>query len=597
MCGVIASTSPAFCDGEPWAHGMTVIECRGPDSEGDVCLSSIRFGHRRLEIIGLGLPGRQPVVDEMGDCLVYNGEIYNYRELAAEIGVQADSDTHLLYELLRRGDLGRLRRLRGMYAFVFWSSERSELLTARDPFGIKPLYLLRHADGEVSFASVASALAGSPDRGELDDSAIAGFLAGGMFPVGVSPFSRILKMKPGVLLRWMKQVDGWQATPLSLSSDAWPQMDVESALVDSLDAHLVSDVPVGVLLSGGLDSCLLTALAVARNPRLRTFSLTTPASPAINEGSLAQSNAAKLGTHHLEVPVGPSDLAAQIMPIVRTSGEPFSDPAYLALSCLCAVAAEHVKVVLAGEGADELFAGYRRYQVQRLRDSLVLGRGAGMIARLSGAARAYRTSAPTQRVRTLASWERGRGVEANYYLIYGEWDALGTTIPSATTAALNLARENWAAMESTPGVIGRPAYQSFDLTQWMPNVFLEKSDRASMLHGLEIRVPYLDPVLASAAGRYSPRGTQKAPLRELLYRLHPDVKLPRTKMGLSIDTAGVVAQPSVSTRVTRQLYDSKSALRRIGAHETGLLARRARLNPNFALRLATLDAWEEAWSA
>lgn len=595
MCGLLATSSSKFAASSGWSRGLETLTCRGPDSHGAVDVGPLALGHRRLEIIGLGGPGRQPFQDAEGNGLVYNGEIYNYGELAAEIGIGADSDTHVLFELLRRRDLARLRRMRGMYGFVFWRAEDQTIVTARDPFGIKPLYVLRHPDGELSFSSVPAALAFSRDGGGPSPEAIAGFLAGGFFPSGTSPFENIRKIRPGVLHSWRRRDSRWVETGQALGSDQWAQMDTEHALNDSVESHLVADVPVGILLSGGVDSTLLAALVCARTTGLRSYSLTNPEANHLDEARYAKWNAGLLGMRHTEVPATPSSLAAQMHPLISSSGEPFSDPGFLALSLLCDRVSRDLKVVLAGEGADELYAGYRRYDFERhvysLPGKVLLGLG----ARAARGFHRYQAGVPTQVTRTLASWQRGPGLLGHHDLIYGEWDAMGQAVPAGTEAALRRAQDNWAELDTNPLVTGVPPYRAFDLAQWMTNVYLEKSDRASMLHGLEVRVPYLDPVVARSARVHAPRDSEKKPLRQLLMKLQPEVRLPQRKMGLSIDTPAVLRDPLAHGRASRQLRDPDSVLNAIGLRRPDVLARRGKLNHYFALRLAALDMWQEIW--
>ena len=196
--------------------------------------------------------------------LVFNGEIYNYRQLAAELGIEASSDTEVLYEIGRRRawDLW-IHRLRGMYAFVHFDRLTGTLAAGRDPFGIKPLFVRRHPDGEVSFASTVAALLQADTGPELapDERALTGFLAEGLFPSGTSAFQEIQKVPPGSLAIWTRAPQGWHEESRGIEVGKWPDPSLPAALADSVKAHLVADVEVGVLLSGGVDSTLLAALA------------------------------------------------------------------------------------------------------------------------------------------------------------------------------------------------------------------------------------------------------------------------------------------------------------------------------------------------
>ncbi|MCA9241704.1 MAG: asparagine synthase (glutamine-hydrolyzing), partial [Planctomycetales bacterium] len=379
------TTLPDALGSERWERALASIASRGPDATGEWASDGISFGHQRLSIIGLGSEGAQPRVTDPEHVLVFNGEIYNFRELAEELGIAARSDTQVLYEIGRRGEWSRwIRRLRGMFAFVHYHQTAKALTVARDPFGIKPLFYRHHSDGSLSFASTVAALAElSPMTLAPSPVALTGFLANGVFSHGTTAFSEISKIEPGVLKKWQRTERGWVVKRQQIELSGWPSETTSGALRDSVAAHLVADVEVGVLLSGGVDSTLIAALAAEMSPGVRTFCLTNPQSPAIDEAALARHNASLLGTTHVEVPVTPATLADRADALIRSTGEPFSDAAYLPLSALSEVVAEHVKVALAGEGADELFGGYRRYDVERLIDSPGFGSSVRMAGRLA----------------------------------------------------------------------------------------------------------------------------------------------------------------------------------------------------------------------
>ncbi len=595
MCGVMLTTRLDTCGPGGWETGLASIATRGPDAQGQVIVDGMAFGHRRLSIIGLGPAGNQPMALDPNHILVFNGEIYNYRELADDLGLNARSDTEVLYEIGRRRQWASyVHRLRGMYAFVHFDREAGSLTTARDPFGIKPLYVRRHRDGEVSFASTVAALVQAFPNSALtpNSAALTGFLAMGLFPAGGSPFCEIEKLEPGSWMTWTRDPSGWKRRDAAVSGAGWPIKAVPDALADSVEAHLVADVEVAVLLSGGVDSTLLAALASRSMPGLRTFCLTNPESPDIDESAIARHNAALLGTNHSEVPVTPRALADEARKIIASTGEPFSDPAYLPLSVLCEAVSDHVKVALAGEGADELFGGYRRYDVERFLDS----RTAGSALRRLGVALRFDRRFPspvTQRGRVVHSAGLVQSADRHAALMFGAWPQVMAAFPEGDAQHESFLRR-WHALPDDEWSLGQPSNRAYDTREWLPNVFLEKSDRASMLHSLELRTPYLDPVLAAAVRDYEPGDSRKTPLRQELARLLPEVRLPRAKKGLSVDTPRVVHNHFAGV-VRRMLHDDESVLRRIGLHDSSGFADAVAASPALGFRVAMVGLWQEQW--
>ncbi|MDI1290660.1 MAG: asparagine synthase (glutamine-hydrolyzing), partial [bacterium] len=586
MCGLVFTTLSSVATSAQWKRCVDVIECRGPDDIRQVSTDQYTAGHSRLAIIGLGAAGQQPYShDPDADVLLFNGEIYNYREIGSDLGVEAESDTQVLYHLLRRGRTEKLSELRGMFAFVFWKRDPQIVIAARDFFGIKPLYVAEGLDGSLSFASVPAALAPLLARQAADPEAVAGFLATGFFPSATSAFDGIEKCPEGIVTTWKRTGSGWQRTTDALGIDSWPTLPTGEAIDDSVRAHLVSDVPVGVLLSGGIDSTLIAACAAEQIDGLLTFSLTNPDNPSIDEASYARWNATIIGTRHTEVPFESAGSLDIIRELVRSTGEPFGDAAYIPLSVLCERVAGELKVVLAGEGADELFGGYRRYEVERHRYAGLTGPPLRALSRVRKSHAAYLDREPSQPVRAWAQWGETDDYLAHAFLLSSEWSAVAAALPTATPAALARQQRTWSSLPELPQSLSLPSHKAYDLTQWLPNVFLEKSDRASMLNSVEVRVPYLDPVVARASMAVRPDGTTKAALRSALLAKLPDVRLPPRKMGLSVDVATLISSTGLDEYVTFMLHDSGSIIRTMDSATSDLLERRAALNPTLAFRL------------
>ncbi len=598
MCGLVFTTVPNVSTSSPWQRCVDVIECRGPDDIREISTNQYTAGHSRLAIIGLGPAGQQPYsVDPDADVLLFNGEIYNYREVGARLGIQVESDTQVLYQLLRGGRTEMLSELRGMFAFVYWRRDPQIIIAARDFFGIKPLYVAEGSDGSLSFGSVPAALAPLLPRRSASPEAVAGFLATGFFPSSTSAFEGIEKCPEGIVTTWHRTGEGWRRTTDALRIEGWPTLPTAEAVDDSVRAHLVSDVPVGVLLSGGIDSTLIAASAAEQVDGLLSFSLTNPDNPSIDEASYARWNAKIIGTRHTEVPFEPAVSLDIIRDLVRSTGEPFGDAAYIPLSVLCERVAGELKVVLAGEGADELFGGYRRYEVERHRYAGLTGTPLRALSRARRSHDAYLDREPSQRVRAWAQWGERDDYLAHSYLLSSEWSAVAAALPSAAPGALARQQRTWASLGALPQSLNLPDHKAYDLTQWLPNVFLEKSDRASMLNSVEVRVPYLDPVVARASMAVRPEGTTKAALRSALLAKLPEVRLPPRKMGLSVDVAALISTTGLDDYVKFMLHDAGSVLRTMDVATSDLLERRAALNPTLAFRLGVLGVWQDQWLA
>ena len=345
---------------------------RGPDSEGSFVDGGVGLAARRLAIIDLS-GGDQPISNEDGTCtVVQNGEIYNYAELTRELEqaghrFRTHGDTEAIVHAYEEWGLGFAERLRGMFAIAIWDAPRRRLVLARDRFGIKPLYY-RDVGGELSFASELDAL----PKGELDLDAFEAFLALDSIPAPLSIFREIRKLPAGHLLTWENGRVSLERFarpgPLPVRSGADEAELVEECrarLRDSVRAHLVADVPVGVLLSGGVDSGALTAFAAeASSEPVRTFSIGFE-EQSFDELDDARAVAERYGTIHRELVLRPD--AALLLPALADAfDEPFADSSALPTYLVSKLAAEDVKVALSGEGGDELFGGYYTYVADML---------------------------------------------------------------------------------------------------------------------------------------------------------------------------------------------------------------------------------------
>src|SRR5690242_12664418 len=386
---------------------------RGPDSSGEHVDGGIALAARRLSILDLE-HGDQPIANEDGSCVVVqNGEIYNYPELRRELEragheLRTRCDTEAFVHLYEEHGIGFAERLRGMFAAAIWDAPRQRLVLARDRYGIKPLYY-RHVGGELRFASELRAL----PRGEIDLDALEAFLAFNSIPAPYSIFRDVRKLPAGHVLVWE---DGEvtlerYARPgpaaedeLRTGDEAELVEELRARMRDSVRAHLLADVPVGVLLSGGVDSSLLAALAAQEIAEpLHTFTIGF-AERSFDERAEARSVAARYATDHHELLLRPEP--ALLLPTLADAfDEPFADSSALPTYLVSKLAAEHVKVALSGEGGDELFGGYYTYAADLLAERV------GGVARVASP---FVERLPSSSARTSFDYRAKRFVRASH---------------------------------------------------------------------------------------------------------------------------------------------------------------------------------------
>jgi asparagine synthase (glutamine-hydrolysing) len=549
MCGIcgIASRGGAVDPGRLEAMSATLVH-RGPDADGSFLDDGVAFAARRLSIIDLE-HGDQPLANEDGSVVVVqNGEIYNHEALHAELEraghrFATRCDTEVLAHAYEEWGERFPERLRGMFALALWDARRRRLLLARDRFGIKPLYWSAE-NGELLFASELRAF----PRGEVDLDALEAFLAFNAVPHPLSIFRGVGKLEPGDLLVWEDgrvRIERF-ARPAPAPADGLRRESAEELaaelrdrLRDSVRAHLVSDVPVGVLLSGGVDSGLLAALAAQETSApVRTFSI------GFEEGSFDETADARLvaeryGTEHHELVVRPD--VAQLLPaLAEAFDEPFADSSALPTYLVSELAAREVKVALSGEGGDELFAGYYTYAADllALRTAPLARLARPLVERLPSSDRRLSFDYKAKRfVRAahLPPLERHHGWKE----IFSADARAELTGRSTSFDPVDLLRGRFAETEGAE-LLAR--LQDVDLGVLMVADQLTKTDRASMAHSLEARVPFCDPAVAELAlalpRRLRVRGlAKKVLLRKAAEPLLPAEIVRGKKRGFSIPAA------------------------------------------------------------
>jgi asparagine synthase (glutamine-hydrolysing) len=546
ICGIVSANGPA--DPERLAGMSAKLVHRGPDSDGTFTDGSAALAARRLAIIDLET-GDQPIANEDGTVhVVQNGELYNYCELRAELEraghrFRTHGDTEVLVHLYEQDGLAFTRRLRGMFAVALWDATLRRLVLARDRFGIKPLYY--RADGTgLEFASELRAL----PRGEIDFDALEAFLAFNSIPAPLTIFRDARKLPPGHMLVWeggelrIERYARPAPAPLDeLRADDEAELieELRARLRDSVRAHLVSDVPVGVLLSGGIDSSALAALAAQETPEpVRTFSIGFE-ERSFDELSDARLVAERYGTRHRELVLRP-DAALLLPALAEAFDEPFGDSSTLPTYLVSRLAAEDVKVALSGEGGDELFGGYYTY----VADLLALR--AGGLARL---ARPLVERLPSSTGRASFDYKAKRFVRGAHLPPLERHHAWKEIFSADARAELTGRRHGFdpvdlyrARFAETEGAELLARLQDVDLGIYLVDDLLVKTDRASMAHSLEARVPYLDAAVTNLAlalpTRHRVRGLRKKVLlRKAVAPLVPERIARGKKRGFSIPAA------------------------------------------------------------
>ena len=539
---------------------LDVLEHRGPDGTGlwrepD---GHAALGHRRLAIIDLSSTGCQPMHDAEGRRVItLNGEIYNYVELRTDLErhgakFRGTSDTEVLLAACARWGIdGALERVVGMFAFALWEDDRRILHLVRDRIGKKPLYYYRKGD-ELWFASEIKALA-KTGRGPLhvDAAAIYHYLSLGYVPGPGTVYEGVKEVPPGHRLEVDTTLDArclqyWRFPARTRRRVPFDEIveNVELRLKSAVTERLRADVPVGVFLSGGIDSGLITAIAAQQAGRpLKTFTVQLD-SPDLDESRLAARVAKRYGTDHCELRMSPR-IEELLVDVARAYDEPFADPSAVPTFAIAREAARAVKVVLNGEGGDELFGGYRRHlaaryfgQIERVAGGVsaaVLRRGGELIPRARGLRTSY-----TFLHRFL------RGLDDDPYIRYLSWSSDGfderekrcllRSVPSKTVPTASYLSARFAELSSLPALDHLVA---LDFRLAMPDCLLVKLDIATMAHGLEARCPFLDHRLVEWAGQlpcsgfFSRVGT-KPVLRALARRYLPSDVVAAPKRGFEI---------------------------------------------------------------
>jgi asparagine synthase (glutamine-hydrolysing) len=581
MCGVVGIASQYSVSNRAWLlAGRDAISHRGPDDSGewwseDGCVG---LAHRRLSIVDLSPAGHQPMHDASGTVsIVFNGEIYNFTELRKELATKghafrSNSDTEAILAAYREWGIDCLSRLNGMFAFGLYDSRRGVIFLARDRAGEKPLFY-HHANGILRFASELKALMADPSLPRrIDTESLDCYLAMGYVPSERCILQGFNKLPPAHALRFdMRTGESeiwryWQLPKLEADAEKGQVDEVslleelEILLEDSVRRQLVADVPVGVLLSGGVDSSLVTAMAVRASSKVKTFTIRFPGHGKLDETEHARLVARHFCTDHVELDAQPT--TADLVPRLASQyDEPMVDSSMIPTFLLSQLVRQYCTVALGGDGGDELFGGYGHYSRM-----LWMKNRLGMIPRplrraVSAAAEQFLPVGMKGR-----NWLQGLGVDLKNGV-----PLIACYFDPATRRRLMSGQSGWRTPAETivegcipqhPDLLQRAT--RMDFANYLAEDILVKVDRASMLNSLEVRAPLLDfRIIEFAFGKVPSRlkatpGSKKVLLKRLTARVLPAEFDRQRKQGFSIPLADWLKSGAFREMFHDVLTDSQS---------------------------------------
>ena len=582
MCGIAGLYAPGGRLSVGAVDSMLAsMAHRGPDDRGVQLLANgqLLFGHLRLAILDLSPLGHQPMTLADGKAwIVYNGEVYNFREIKHELtamgwSFRSDSDTEVILAAYRQWGLSAVERFRGMFAFAIWDVLRNQVHLVRDRLGVKPLYYST-TNGCLAFASESKALnvAGHTSR-TVDPVSVMEFVQFGYISAPRSIFADVHTVRPGTIRTFSfegslksHEHEYWTATDLYDGETAAHLRGelatlgeeeilgrVESCLQRAFEYRMVSDVPVGLFLSGGIDSSLVAALLTRRSGlKLNTFTIGYSDSE-FDESVYARKVAYSLGSNHVELIVSPSQVIDVVTEISEIADEPIGDSSLIPTLLVSKLARKNVKVALSADGADELFGGYARYNYcgdfVRRRARLLRGfywLSGEIIDQLPPELVAHcyaiacgsgkRFVAINDKLRKFVRMSRTRDAFEAYEAAISEWSSTQALALVARPSSKSVGAR--AAFQSVNGVGPCDQFMHYDLTRYLPGDLLVKVDRASMFVSLEAREPFLDHEAARLAAALPLTwkirdGQNKYVLRRLLSKYFPAELFNRPKQGFS----------------------------------------------------------------
>jgi asparagine synthase (glutamine-hydrolysing) len=641
MCGLVGFRSQRRFEGfrRSLLDAAASLKHRGPDDSGFFVdeKNGVGLAHKRLSIIDLSEAGRQPMSSEDGTVhIVYNGEVYNFREVRNQLvkrghRFRTGTDTEVILKAYLEWRMECLRHFVGMFAFALWDQRDESLILARDRLGVKPLYY-HYLSGDFVFGSELKALMSFPEVcTEIDLEALPLFLHYQYVPAPRTIFKNTYKLFPGHYLVWdgnSPRIEQYWSAPHPKEIDYIENVDeyktlseLDLLLKTAVRDRLVSDVPLGALLSGGIDSSLVVALMQMTNSSpVRTFTVGFREAD-YNEAAFAAKVAKHLGTEHTELYVTPQDALKVIPRLPELYDEPFADSSSIPTFLVCQLARSHITVALSGDGGDEQFCGYVRYwttqslisRLGSLPESLkagakwVLGHvPSGWMERVY---RPCRNLLPQKlRVSNFSDkWEKlGKilvkgDVSDIYRMTISLWSkddiyrATGREVPESRYEEVFRNTEGWPLLARL---------MKIDQETYLPDAMLTKVDRASMGVGLEVRVPLLDHRVVEYTSVIPDtlkfrNGTGKYLLKKLLARYLPTGLFERPKMGFGVpidqwfrkELRGLLLDTLSPQRIKMEgLFDDRVVEEKVTEHLSGRANHQYRLWP-----LVVWEMWRERW--
>lgn len=628
MCGIAGIVDLRGLDRAQVAPGLArAIERltpRGPDAQHSWFDQRCALAHTRLAIIDLSPKAEEPM-DAHGAVISYNGEIYNFQSLRRELeadGVQFStrSDTEVLLAAWRKWGAALLDRLVGMFAFAIWDARAGELVLARDRFGKKPI-LYAHDNGRLAFASDLVALDRlRPSSDGIDHDALRFLFTLRYLPDPISIRPGVAKLPPGHLLRLNDDglaLERWydlgkQLLP-TYPNDSEALSDLQARFDEAVTGRLISDVPLGVFLSGGIDSALVAASAARNGGQIRTFTVGFDGAAAYyEERPAARVVADHLGTDHTEVPISADDAIAATEEVFDGLDEPFADSSAVPTFLLSRATKMSVTVALSGDGADEVFGGYRKYRAELfagLYQAIPRFLRAGLIEPLVGALPESKTNALFESLRRLRRFVAHAGSspiarQAGLNRLLGPADLAALIVPSSAAPDLDGLIAGLRAAAGTNDPVN--AMLAADIALGLPSDMLVKVDRMSMANALEVRCPFLDQRVVECAaampGRLKlGRGGGKIALRRAFADRLPKAVFERPKKGFELPIAQWMTGP-LSDQVRRAIDPAR--LRKQGLFRPDLPAawydmlKSGRRDTSEALwTMVAFQAWHERFGA
>ncbi len=548
MCGILGYISEKYpLDQSIFRQALNTMSHRGPDSDGVFQFNNVLLGHKRLSIIDLSNNANQPMSSaDARYSIVFNGEIYNFQELVNLFNIEqrTSSDTEVVIELFAKKGNGIPSLFNGMFAFAIFDKQNNELYIARDRMGIKPLFYF-HDQNVFAFASELKALVDIPYISKnltLNTNSINSYLHLGYIPQPETIYNNIHKFPSGhsaifkngtlTFSEYWNPYDLIEEKVISDEKEALNKLD--SLLIDSVKSRMICDVPYGTLLSGGIDSSIVTAIASkVHTQKLKTYSIGFK-DQLFNEAHFAKQVATHLNTDHHEYFVSEKDALELIPDILTQYDEPFADSSAIPTMLVSKMAAQDVKMVLSGDGGDELFHGYGAYKwANRLNNPIIKSSRKLIAAGLNAGNNRQKRASKVFDYSSDSSLESHIFSQEQYFFSNKEISNLsGELLLKSTKFDL---KKQITKRRLTPA----ENQALFDINYYLKDDLLVKVDRASMKYSLEVRVPLLDYRIIAFALNLSPdlkikNGTQKYLLKQLLYKYCPQEYFNRPKKGFAI---------------------------------------------------------------